>query len=229
MDSALPPQNVSLPHDLATMQSYYAVRAPEYDRIYLKPERQNDLRAIERWLPTKFAGARVLEIACGTGYWTQFIAPAAAHVVALDAAPETLRIAAARVQANVEFLVGDAYALPRTLGLFDAAFAGFWFSHVPISRRREFLVGLAAQLEPEAKVVLLDNRYVEGSSSRVTATDAEGNTFQTRVLEDGSTYEVLKNFPTESELLELVDGVGERARFTTWEYYWAFEYEVTKP
>lgn len=220
-------------HDQSTMQSYYAVRAPEYDRIYLKPERQIDLRVIERWLPPKFAGARVLEIACGTGYWTQFIARVASHVIALDAAPETLEIAARRIhrnalfpQAKVEFMVGDAYALPQNIGPFDAAFAGFWFSHVPKARQREFLLGLGAQLKAGARVVLLDNRYVEGSSSPVTATDAEGNTFQTRKLDDGSTYEVLKNFPTESELLELVGGLGEGAQFTTWEYYWAFEYEV---
>jgi demethylmenaquinone methyltransferase/2-methoxy-6-polyprenyl-1,4-benzoquinol methylase len=212
------------------MQSYYAARAPEYDRIYLKPERQTDLRAIEHWLPPKFAGARVIEVACGTGYWTRFIAPVAARVLALDTAPETMRIANSRVpEGKVDFLVGDAYALPQHVGQFDAAFAGFWFSHVPKARRREFLLGLAARLEPGAAVVFLDNRNVEGSSSPVTARDAEGNTFQTRQLSDGSTHEVLKNFPSEAELLELVLGLGERPVFTTWQYYWAFEYEAAGP
>ena len=207
----------------STMQAYYAARAAEYDRIYLKPERQADLRAIERWLPARFAGARVIEVACGTGYWTQFIAPVASRVLALDSAAETISIAKARVpEGKVDFLVGDAYALPR--GRFDAAFAGFWFSHVPKARRREFLLGLAARLEPGAKVVFLDNRYVEGSSTSVTSRDADGNTFQTRRLSDGSTHEVLKNFPSEAELLELVVGIGERPAHTTWEYYWAFEY-----
>lgn len=212
------------------MQSYYAARAPEYDRVYLKPERQTDLRAIEHWLPPKFAGARVIEIACGTGYWTQFIAPLAARVLALDTAAETLGIAASRVhEGKVDFLVGDAYALPRELGRFDAAFAGFWFSHVPKSRQREFLRGLAARLEPGAKVVFLDNRYVAGSSTPLAARDAEGNTFQTRQLDDGSTHQVLKNFPSEAELQELVDGLGERPLFTAWQYYWAFEYLAATP
>ena len=62
------------------MQAYYAARAPEYDSVYRKPERQADLRAIEQWVPSRFVAARVLEIACGTGYWTQFIAPVALHV-----------------------------------------------------------------------------------------------------------------------------------------------------
>jgi len=209
------------------MQSYYAARAAEYDRIYLKPERQTDLRAIERWLPAKFSAARVLEIACGTGYWTQFIAPLAARVLAIDSAAETMAIAKTRVPlGKVEFLSGDAYALPADIGRFDAAFAGFWFSHIPKKRQREFLHGLAARLEPGARVVFLDNRYVEGSSTPLTERDADGNTFQTRRLDDGSTHQVLKNFPAEAELIELVDGLGQGPVFTTWQYYWAFEYVV---
>lgn len=207
------------------LQSYYAARASEYDRIYRKPERQGDLRAIERWLPPKFAGARVVEIACGTGYWTQFIAPVAAQLLAIDAAAETLAIAKSRVpEGKVDFVLGDAYALPRHIGPFDAAFAGFWFSHVPKARRREFLLGLAARLEPGARVVLLDNRYVEGSSTPLSAQDADGDSYQTRHLDDGSTHQVLKNFPSETELQELMAGLGKHAAFTVWEYYWAFEY-----
>jgi demethylmenaquinone methyltransferase/2-methoxy-6-polyprenyl-1,4-benzoquinol methylase len=217
-------------HEQLTMQSYYAARASEYDRIYLKPERQNDLRAIEHWLPPKFAGARVIEIACGTGYWTQYLAPVASRVLAIDTSAETINIAKTRVpEGKVDFLIGDAYALPQHVGQFDAAFAGFWFSHIPKASRRGFLLGLAARLEPGAKVVFLDNRYVEGSSSPVIECDIEGNTFQTRQLGDGSTHKVLKNFPSEAELLELVAGLGEHAVFTTWQYYWAFEYVVRKP
>src|SRR3954469_8330001 len=108
------------------MRDYYAARAPEYDRIYLKPERQPDLRAIEAWLPTLFAGRSVLEVACGTGYWTQFIARVADHVLAIDAAPQTLQIARRRVAGGkVDFVAADAYALPAPAGRFDAAFAGF--------------------------------------------------------------------------------------------------------
>jgi demethylmenaquinone methyltransferase/2-methoxy-6-polyprenyl-1,4-benzoquinol methylase len=60
------------------MLDYYAARAAEYDRVYLKPERQADLRQIEAWLPVRFAGRSVLEVACGTGHWTRLIAPVAA-------------------------------------------------------------------------------------------------------------------------------------------------------
>lgn len=207
------------------LQSYYAARAGEYDKVYLKPERQADLRAIEAWLPRLFRDATVLEVACGTGYWTRFIAPVAARVVAIDASHETLAIARDRVTAGkASFLVGDAYALSPALGIFDAAFAGFWFSHVPKARRHEFLRGLGALLGPGSRVVLLDNLYVEGSSSPIAETDADGNTYQTRSLEDGSTHRVRKNFPSQAELQASLAGLGKASRFETWQHYWAFEY-----
>ena len=209
----------------AAMRDYYAARAAEYDDVYRKPERQADLRAIEQWLPPLFAGARVLELACGTGYWTQFIAPVASGILALDASPETLAVAKGRaLVGDVQFVVGDAYALPQALPRFEAAFAGFWFSHVPISRRREFLFGLNRVLRPGAKVVLLDNRFVEGSSSPVTERDVEGNTYQSRILGDGTRHRVLKNFPAEGALRSIVAGLGAEVRVTEWPFFWALEY-----
>jgi ubiquinone/menaquinone biosynthesis C-methylase UbiE len=211
------------------LQTYYAARAPEYDSVYLKPERQADLRAIEQWVTEVLVGARVLEIACGTGYWTKFIAQVAARVLALDAVPETIDIAKARVlPQNVEFLIGDAYAPPRRAGGFDAVFAGFWFSHVPLSRRLEFLSGLNAVVERDARIVLLDNRFVEGSSSPIAEQDAEGNTYQMRRLRDGTTHRVLKNFPSEAELRLLAGRVGKGIRFVQWGYYWALEYAASQ-
>lgn len=209
------------------MQEYYAARAPEYDRIYAKPERQTDLRLIEQWLPSMFEGARLLEIACGTGYWTQFLAPVASSVTALDSAPETMLIAESRVlKGKVRFVVGDAYDLPAQRPAFDAAFAGFWFSHVPQHRVREFLLGLNAVLEPGAIVVLLDNLYIEGSSTLVSAPDADGNTWQDRPLNDGTTHRVLKNFPTEKQLRDAVQGLASQVTYRTWGYFWALAYVV---
>ena len=212
------------------IEAYYAKRAPEYDDVYLKIERQSDLRLIEAWLSTLFAGESVLEVACGTGYWTQFVAPAATRVVALDISPATLEVACSRVKSStVRFVTGDAYSLSPSLGSFSAAFAGFWFSHVPIGRRRDFLGGLAVLLRPGARVVLLDNLFVDGSSSPISDTDAEGNTYQLRKLKDGSTHRVLKNFPSRDELHASLGVWGTQGKLTTWDYYWAFEFLVDGP
>ena len=164
----------------------------------------------------------MLEVACGTGYWTQLLAPAAAGWVGIDAADETLQIARSRVDADrVSFLVGDAFALPDGLGPFDAAFAGFWYSHVPRARRRGFLAGLMARPSPGATVVLIDNRRVEGSSTPISETDADGDTYQRRQLDNGSQHRVLKNFPTEDELRASLEGLADEVEVHHWQYFWA--------
>jgi ubiquinone/menaquinone biosynthesis C-methylase UbiE len=209
------------------MQEYYAARAQEYDKVYLKPERQSDLRAVEKWLPPIFEGASILEVACGTGYWTQFLAPGASRIMAVDSAQETINIAKTRVPAGkVEFLVGDAYAIPRAEPKFDAGFAGFWYSHVPKNRVREFLKNFNAALKTGAKVVLLDNRFVEGSSSPISDQDPDGNTYQMRLLNDGTKHRVLKNFPSEAELRMAVEGIGSNVKYQVWPHFRALEYRA---
>lgn len=209
------------------LQTYYAERAPEYDRVYAKPERQQDIRDIQQWLALQFAGARVLDIACGTCFWTPCMVPVVKAILAMDSAYQTLEIARQRVpQEKVKFVVGDVYQLTRDYGLFDAVFAGFWFSHIPIDRRRPFLENLLRVLSPGATVLLLDNRFVQGSSLPITRRDEYGDTFQTRSLDDGSVHEVLKNFPAGHELDDLIRGLGRNATLKLFEYYWAYQFQV---
>jgi ubiquinone/menaquinone biosynthesis C-methylase UbiE len=209
------------------LEEYYAARAREYERVYAKPERQADLKQIALLLPTFFAGRRVLEVACGTGYWTGFLATEAENVLAVDLTPETLAVAAAKPwrAGQVSFRVADAYALPEDLGSFDAAFAGFWWSHVPMRDRGRFLNSLDRRLVDGAKVLLLDNHFVEGSNTPIAQTDADGNTYQRRRLGDGSEYLVLKNFPSEEELRADTAAFGSRMQFIALQYYWLFSYE----
>ncbi len=209
------------------MQDYYAARASEYDKIYLKPERQANLRHMEAWLTEVFTHRSVLEIACGTGYWTQFYAPAAASVVALDSAEETLLIAQGRLRGtNVRLLAGDAYKLSVLDGPFDGAFAGFWWSHIPLKRIPEFLNELHAALQPGTKIVFFDNRFVLGSSTPISEHDAEGNTYQLRQLEYGSMHRVLKNFPSREQLLAAVAPYAQASDYREWDYFWALTYTL---
>jgi demethylmenaquinone methyltransferase/2-methoxy-6-polyprenyl-1,4-benzoquinol methylase len=213
----------------ASMADYYARRAAYYERVYFKPERQADLRLMEAALGEVFAGRRVLEIACGTGWWTPFGAARAAHWRATDLNPETLAVARTKpgLPASVRFQAVDAYTLAE-LGdeTFDAAFAGCWWSHVALARLPGWLGTLHARLAPGAVVVMLDNRYVPGSSTPISRRDAEGNTYQQRRLDDGSTHEVLKNFPNAAQA---ITALGPRARDPQWtahSHYWVLSYTL---
>jgi hypothetical protein len=180
--------------------AYYAQRAHEYEHIYEKPERQSDLGRLRLWLQDALAGHRVLEIACGMGYWTAAVAPFAAAVTATDASS-----------------VG---------GEFTAGLAAFWWSHVPRERQSEFLRSLHRRLGPGAVVVLMDNRLVDGSSTAISRQNAAGNTYQQRRLADGSTHEILKNFPTAVELEAVLSPLARELGIAELVYYWMARYRV---
>jgi SAM-dependent methyltransferase len=218
-------------HPDATLVDYYGRRAAEYEAIYAKPERQADLGRVRAWLREELAGNRILEIACGTGYWTAWLAPVAAAIVATDASSDVLAIARAKTYppGRVRFEQADAYALASVPGRFTAAFAGFWYSHVPRERRAAFLANVHARLGSAGRVVLLDNRYVEGSSTPIAHRDAAGNTFQRRRLADGGVYEVLKNFPARAELEAVLQPSARGLSVVELEYYWGASYTIAAP
>jgi SAM-dependent methyltransferase len=206
---------------------YYAERAPEYERIYAKPERQGDLAKMRDSIRRDFEGRHVLEIACGTGYWTEVLASSAASVYATDINEEVLAIARAKPaianNPNVCLVRADAYGL-RGVPESQACLIAFWWSHIPKARLAAFLEGVHSKLEPGALVLAMDNRYVPSSSTPVHRRDAEGNEYQLRKLADGSTHEVLKNFPSEAELKNSVANFTDNARLELLEYYWILRY-----
>jgi SAM-dependent methyltransferase len=210
------------------MRGYYAQRASYYERVYGKPERQSDLRAIEAALPAAFAGRRVLEIACGTGWWTPHGARDAAFWLATDAEPDTLEVARAKpMPPAVRFATADAYTLAE-LGpqRFDAAFAGCWWSHVPLARLRGWLDTLHARLVPGSRVVMLDNSFVQTSSTPISRSDADGNTYQLRTLDDGSRHEVLKHFPSADAAIAALGPRARAAQWTAHTHYWVLSYTL---
>lgn len=204
------------------MADYYQQRAPEYDSIYERPERQGDLRRLRDLVPGLLAGRDVLEVAAGTGYWTRCVAATAASVCATDVNSAPLELAAGRdyPRANVRFAQADAFGLDQVPGVFTGALAGCWWSHLLRAQTGAFLDGLCRRLEPGATVVILDNRYVDGSSGPVVDEDEDGNTFQRRVLPDGRTYQVVKNFPTTGELLAAALPFDDGAEVVELEHYW---------
>lgn len=217
-------------HEGTGTEEYYRERAAEYDLVYDKPERQSDLTALRERVAELMAGRRVLEVAAGTGWWTDAYADQAASVIATDVNPETLLLAAARRAwpSAVRFAEADAFALERLEGSFDAAFVGFFWSHVPVGRLGGFLVALAGRLELGALVVAIDNRFVPGSNHPITRTDDAGNTYQERRLQDGRSFEVLKNFPAPAAVAASLGRVGSDVAVEELDYYWLATASVTR-
>ena len=214
-----------------TIAEYYQQRAREYDEVYAKPERQADLAALKALLPALVAGRRVLEIAAGTGYWTEVIARTAASVTATDLNPQPLEIAAGRDYGAAAplLMTADAYRLAGVAGQFDLVFCGFWWSHIPRAGIARFLAGVHDRMPAGSTLMILDNRYVPGSNHPIARTSPLGDTYQVRRLRDGREYEVLKNFPEPGQLAADLAPWAADLRYTKLEYYWLACCELTGP
>ncbi len=146
---------------------YYQARAPEYDAWALREGRFDrgprerakwfaDVAKLERALDRFHPSGRVLELACGTGQWTERLMRYADELTAVDASEEVLDLNRQRVGQGVRHIHADLFDW-KPERTYDVVFFSFWLSHVPPERFRQFwnLVGTA--LAPRGRVFFIDN------------------------------------------------------------------------
>ncbi|HEY1044342.1 MAG TPA: class I SAM-dependent methyltransferase [Telluria sp.] len=206
-------------HD--TFAAYYADIAATYDSRYEAGERQDDLDELHERIADLFANHKVLELGCGTGYWTETLACSAESVLAIDSSPEMLALARERVDAaSVEFQQGDAFELPDMAGCFTACFAGFFWSHVRREDQEKYLKQLRAKLGKDVLLVLIDDNFIEEDTPPIARTDLEGNTFQIFATPSGNRHEVLRNYPADSSLRKRFASHVREVRIERLDHYW---------
>jgi demethylmenaquinone methyltransferase/2-methoxy-6-polyprenyl-1,4-benzoquinol methylase len=199
---------------------YYRARAREYDEWFFRkgrydrgPEHRtewfNEIELVRNALDQTILGGDVLELACGTGLWTERLARANRTVVAVDASPEVLEINRERVKAgNVGYVVADLFSW-RPPRQFDSVFFSFWLSHVPDDRFEAFWALVRFALKPEGMVFFVDSLLEQSSTAKDHATlDTTG--IVQRKLNDGREFEIVKRFYEPAALERKLHGLGWR-------------------
>ncbi len=185
---------------------YYKKRAKEYEAVYYRndPVRQGEQRKIAKALQLVLKGKDVLEVACGTGYWTQFLSRTAKSVYATDIVEEALEIAKTKKYVcPIQFSIEDAYKLSFSDGTFDGGLANFWFSHIPKSRINTFLKEFHRVLKKGSSVFITDNVLVKSIGGKLVKKPNDENTYKLRELKDGEQFLVLKNYYSKENLLRI--------------------------
>ena len=210
-----------------TLRQYYDARAPYYDAGYAGPTAQwvSDMIA---GLQAALRGQHVLELACGTGHWTQFAAEVAAHVTATDLSPAMLTIARQKLApyANVAVRPCDAYRLDALPGAFTAGLAMQWWSHLSRSEYTSFVQHWHRRLGSGAMVFLADNQLTPPWDECLIRKPGDPNTYEPRELPDGSSYVILKNYFTPAELRELFAPHVRDLEITMGARWWWLRYRV---
>jgi ubiquinone/menaquinone biosynthesis C-methylase UbiE len=166
------------------MKEYYDRRAPEYDATSYELMRENedaaDLDRLEAFLAA-LPPARILDIACGTGWLTRRLR---GDVVGVDQSEAMLRIAAERVP-EARFVRASVPPLPFEDDSFDLALAAHIYCHLEEEKvRREFI---AEALRVAPKLIVIAQTWRPG---------LEEETWEERALSDGSRHRVFKRYFT---------------------------------
>lgn len=206
-------------------KEYYRLRATEYEKIYFReiPERRQEIDDEADRLRALVAGKNVLEMACGTGYWTKVMSETAAHVTASDLWPEM--VAETRKKpfvGPVDLLVADMFTHQFPDAAFDTVAVGFWFSHQPKQEYQKFFDIIRRPLKPGGMIWLIDNNPpAEGTMHEFVRQDEHGNSFKRRYLENGEQHVILKNYFEESDLRATFEPSFELRSLIYKKYYWS--------
>jgi demethylmenaquinone methyltransferase/2-methoxy-6-polyprenyl-1,4-benzoquinol methylase len=208
---------------LAEQARYYQRRADEYDATAygdITTARPRIARLVEQMRPT----GTVLEIACGTGLWTEALADWADSVTAIDAAPEAIAIARGRVGSNrVRFEVADVFSWTSATQ-FDVIFFSAWLSHVPMKRFEQFWDSLRPLLSDQGRVLFIDE-HVDVRDKEKYAEDE----IVERRLGDGTTFRIVKNFVDPPQLIRQLREIGWECRIERDGIDWVSGEAVPRP
>jgi demethylmenaquinone methyltransferase/2-methoxy-6-polyprenyl-1,4-benzoquinol methylase len=216
---------------LEEQRAFYRARAPEYDDWWQRRGRYDrggemavewnrQVAEVAAALDSFTARGDVLELAGGTGWWTQRLSKTADRLTVVDASIETLRLNRERVgRPDVNYIVADLFSWEPDR-VFDVVFFSFWLSHVPRARFTTFWGLVRSCLAADGRVFFIDNR--DDSAPTMPSKDPYvveyGPDLQLRWLADGSEYRVVKVMyePAELEALLAEQGWAAHVSSTRW-------------
>jgi demethylmenaquinone methyltransferase/2-methoxy-6-polyprenyl-1,4-benzoquinol methylase len=198
---------------------YYRERAGEYDDWWFRRDRYDhgpelnarwfaDVAQLETVLEQFDPAVDVLEMACGTGLWTQRLIDHADRVTVVDGSAEMLDLCRARVNdPRVEYVEADLFDW-EPAQTYDVCFFSFWLSHVPEERFEAFWEKVGRALAPAGRVFFIDSLRSDKASATDHALPEPDDPTMLRRLADGREYRIVKRFYEPASLQERLARLG---------------------
>jgi demethylmenaquinone methyltransferase/2-methoxy-6-polyprenyl-1,4-benzoquinol methylase len=189
---------------------YYELQSEYYhEKYYGNRSRADDVLKNEiDLLQNTFCSLDVMEIACGTGFWTESVAKTADSVYATDINTSMIDVARRRLAHlhNISYGVSDAFRVSREPRKYSGAFCVLFWCHIPVQRIEDFLSALCASLKPGSPVIFVDQ--LEDSDVKNHTTDRYGNRTAKRKI-DGKPFFIVKNVPSAAQLHNYLEDFAE--------------------
>jgi demethylmenaquinone methyltransferase/2-methoxy-6-polyprenyl-1,4-benzoquinol methylase len=184
-------------HDILHEQmSYYRARAQEYDASTRETAEWKGVFARARDLLHRRGHCeQVLELACGTGYWTRDLVVIGQEITAIDAAPEMLEIAQQKLgNARVHYQQADLFQ-GEPEQEYDLVFFAYRLSHVPPQACDVFLRKVSRAVRSKGYVVIIDQYAPTPQDRQFIKEGEEGSMYAQRSLSDGKAFTIV-SYPT---------------------------------
>jgi ubiquinone/menaquinone biosynthesis C-methylase UbiE len=212
--------------------AYYRARAPEYDDWFYRRGRYDrgetwnrlwfeEAEAVVQQLNAIPKCESILELACGTGIWTQRLTSIGRQVTAVDASPEVIGINRERVANEaVRYVQADLFTWEPDRE-FDMVFFSFWLSHVPPERLDPFLETVRRAAKTGGRIFVIDSLPDEISSAVDHPPKQPEQIYETRKLDDGRSFRVVKVYYAPDTLSSIFarHGLSVEVR-TTDRFFW---------
>ena len=197
---------------------YYALRAGEYDDAYLRnglrdrgpasdASWHDEMALLEGAFDEVSLDGDIVELAAGTGVWTERLVRRARSLTVLDGSPEMLDRNRARLgtrATHVAYEVVDLFDWHPERE-WDACAFGFWLCKVPDARIDRFMRTVAEALRPGGVVCCVDK----------AATTEPLTELEDRTLNDGRRFTIVDHPRPPSRVVELFRAAGMRVDVQT--------------
>ena len=213
--------------------TYYSARAEEYDEWFYRTGRYDRGEEInQRWfneaivVRTAFyqigAVENILELACGTGIWTQELLNIGKQITALDASQEVIEINRRKLGAtNIEYRQVDLFSWQPDAE-YDLVFFSFWLSHVPPTLVDSFLAKVYKSVRVGGQVFIIDSRFEPTSTAKNHILENDGDIYITRKLNNEQEFKIVKIFYQPEELRDKLTQVGFHAEVKVTDNYFIY-------
>ena len=212
---------------------YYRARASEYDEWFLRQGRYDqgeehtqawfhEVAELQDVLDDLSPLGNVLELACGTGWWTEQLVKRANHVTAVDASSEVIELNAARTKSPaISYVQADIFDW-QSENKFDFIFFSFWLSHVPPERFTSFWNTVETALAPGGRVFLIDSLYKQEGTAKDQTLPGPESTVAKRKLNDGREFEIIKLFYTPEALRQKLQTLSWQVKAAQTERFFVY-------
>jgi demethylmenaquinone methyltransferase/2-methoxy-6-polyprenyl-1,4-benzoquinol methylase len=212
---------------------YYRARASEYDEWFYRIGRYDRGEEIkERWfkevnvvkqaLQQVGQVEEILELASGTGIWTQELLNISKKITAIDASEEVIEINRSKLNSpNVEYRQIDLFTWEPDAE-YDLVFFSFWLSHVPPELLDLFLTKVYKSVRVGGQVFIVDSRFEHTSTANNHILIDDGSIYKSRKLNDGREFKIVKIFYQPDQLQNKLTQVGFKANVKETENYFIY-------